>query len=242
MLEKLALIPFLISSTTQSLNEANVAGINHHELIPQEQIILNTEINSGIDYSRVFKVEHFDDNGNNLVDIQILSPFIHQVDDLEEGTLASIGVTACGPTSLTMALNQRGGNYKLNEVIDALPGYVYQKQVGFYQLNKGPETFGLKGVEIDWTTESLYSTLENGYPVIMNIQGYEGSIGHAILVLGLKGYNPQTKNAQALIAHDPYGGPYREFKYLGERSLLQPEGYTNTIGTKKPFYIVGDEI
>ena len=83
--------------------------------------------------------------------------------------------------------------------------------------------------------KAYYDTLKKGYPIILNVQNYNGIIGHALLVTGIREFDGE--NAKSLIIHDPYVGPNKEFTFEGTFRLKQPKGYINYIGTLKPFYI-----
>lgn len=203
MLEKLALLPILIASTTNN---------------PSTEVI-----NQG------FTIK-------NESSIQIMVPFNHQVDDLDEANKLAVGGTACGPTTLTMVLRHRGVETNVNEVLDKLPTAVYVKHVGFYELYKGSEYFDKASVQINQNPTAIYEALNQGNPVILNIQNYDGLYGHAVVVTGIRGYTGTS--AKSLIVHDPFKGPYREFKYINNDTLQQPEGFYNPIGHKKPFYII----
>lgn len=167
--------------------------------------------------------------------IQLVVPFNHQVDDLNEEYTNSAGGTACGPTTLTMLFRYNELNIDVNTVIRELPTNIYVKGVGFYDLKAGAEIFNMQATEIEDTPTAIFEALSKGNPVILNIQNYDASYGHAVVVTGIRGYDGE--NAKALIIHDPFQGPYRRFEYITEKTLQQPEGPTNYIGHKKPFYI-----
>jgi hypothetical protein len=167
--------------------------------------------------------------------VQLNVPYTHQIHNIDPENFSSIGVTACGPTTLTMALNYVGVDIDLENVIARLPNSVYVKRVGFYRLSEGPKYFDKKSVQVEQTPTGIYEALAGGNPVILNIQNYDGAIGHAVVVTGIKGFNGQT--ADSLIVHDPFVGPYREFEYINNDLLRQPEGHINYIGTLQPFYV-----
>lgn len=167
--------------------------------------------------------------------VQLVVPFTHQIEDLEENSKPIMKSSACGPSALTMSFNYLGENNKLDDVINKLPTDVYIKGDKFYNLPKGAEIFGKKSVEIDQTPKAIFSALENGHPVILNVQNYDGITGHALVVTGMRGFDGE--HAKYLIVHDPYVGPYRSFEYINDSTLTQPEGYSLPIGILKPFYI-----
>ena len=169
--------------------------------------------------------------------IQLIVPFTHQYDDLNDTDKAIINYSACGPAVLTMAVKFLGADVSLSDVISKLPNTVYIKGDRFYKLTDGPSYLGHKAVEIEPSPKQIYATLASGFPVVLNIQNYDGIVGHAVLVVGIKGFNGET--AESLIVHDPFVGPYREFKYSDASTLIQPEGYYNPIGIIKPFYVKG---
>ena len=51
----------------------------------------------------------------------------------------------------------------------------------------------------------------------------------------MRGFNGET--AESLIVHDVFVGPYREFKFITNDSLRQPEGQVNYINKSLMFYI-----
>ncbi len=173
-------------------------------------------------------------------DILLKVPFVHQVDDLPEDLKTLIKTSACGPAAVTMLLNFYHQNISLEEVISSLPTEVYVKGVGFFDLPKADREFGMKSVNIKPTIKSIYQTLWDGHPIILNVQNYDGITGHAVVVTGVKEYNGET--AEALIVHDPYTQENVEFKILDEKTLLQPEGYTLYIGIIDPFYMTPSEV
>ena len=172
-------------------------------------------------------------------DVLISIPYTHQIDDLNEESKSLIRNTACGPASVTMALKHLEDSIKLNEVINALPNSVYVKGDRFYNLYDAEKFFNKKTNKFKNSYSNIFSVLNEGHPVILNIQNYDNITGHAIVVVGMKDY--ENGKAKSLIAHDPYRGPYREFVYLDENTLLQPEGNTNYIGILDPFYITDKE-
>jgi len=163
-------------------------------------------------------------------------PFVDQIENLPTEKKKEIRNTACGPAAITMALNYMNYNISLWDVIDKLPTTVYIKGKMFYNLPAASNEFDKVSVSIAEDYKSIYETLKDEKPIIMNIQNYDNITGHAVLVVGIKNFNGTT--AESLIVHDPYRGPYREFKYYNKRTLVQPEGYLNYIGTLKPFYLV----
>ncbi len=162
-------------------------------------------------------------------------PYINQITDLPEDKKSEIGTTACGPAALTMVLNFHGYHLSLYDVIDKLPETVYLKGKRFYDLPKGPEYFEAKSDSFENTYKSIFNHLSDGEPIIINVQNYDGITGHAMVVVGMINYD--GKRAESLVIHDPYVGAYREFKYINEQILQQPEGYTLPIGTLRPFII-----
>lgn len=171
-------------------------------------------------------------------EITLNVPFVHQINDLEEEDKAAISTTACGPSALAMLFKFYGVNTDLNQVIENLPGSVYVKGRYFINLKEGTEIYNFKPLEIDPRPERIYETLKEGNPVVLNIQNYDGITGHAVVVVGIKGFDGQK--AKSLIVHDPFKAAYREFEYLTDQTLKQPEGYTLSIGSNSPFYIMKD--
>lgn len=162
-------------------------------------------------------------------------PFVNQIDDLPQDKKKEIRNTACGPAAITMALNYMDYNIKLWDVIDKLPTTVYIKGKMFYDLPAASKEFDKVSIAITSDYKTIYETLKLKKPIIMNIQNYDNITGHAVVVVGMKNFNGTT--AESLIVHDPYRGPYREFSYYNETTLIQPEGNLNYIGILKPFYL-----
>ena len=221
MFELIAAIPLIISSAIEApLPEGNPQVISY---------IQNTQ-------PTVFE-QHINEKILASTDetIQLAVPFVHQLDDLNEANMNTAQGTACGPTTLTIVFKYNELDIDLNNVIDSLPSEVYVKGVGFYNLQKGSTYFGMNSVEVEQSPTGIYNALKEGNPVILNIQNYDGLYGHAVVVTGIKGYD--GVNAKYLVVHDPFKAPYREFEYINNNTLKQPEGFINPIGTHKPFYI-----
>ena len=162
-------------------------------------------------------------------------PYVNQVDGLEGTSDAWAGGSACGPASLNMVINDKGKTYDLQTIVNRLPTSVYVKGRMFYDLSAGPEYFGFKTTEIEINTKVIYETLAEGNPIVMNIQNYDGITGHAVVIVGMKGFDGTT--AKSLIAHDPFKAPYQVFEYINETTLRQESGWITPIGTIKPFYV-----
>lgn len=162
-------------------------------------------------------------------------PFVHQIDALPEDQKANIRGTACGPAAITMALKYLGYEIDLMGVIEKLPTTVYVKGARFYNLYAGPELFGKEVHRFKNSPAAIFEALSAGNPVILNIQNYDGITGHAVVVVGMKGFDGEK--ADTLIIHDPFVGAYREFEYIDNWNLRQPEGYVTPIGILDPFYV-----
>lgn len=171
-------------------------------------------------------------NENNII---LDVPFINQKESLLDTDVEWSGGSSCGPASLTMAINFLGDKRTHEDVVKILPESVYIRGKMFYDLPYGGEVLGYEAKTIDINTTQIYNTLKDGYPIILNVQNYDGVTGHAVVVVGIKGYDGEK--AQSLIVHDPFRTEYREFEYIDEKTLKQPEGYTLPIGILKPFYL-----
>lgn len=167
--------------------------------------------------------------------VQLDVPYVHQYDDLPADKKGEIMKSACGPTVLTMSFKYFGLETDLMQVIDKLPTSVYVRGAMFYDLPAGSSIYDFTSTTIEANPKAFYETLKKGYPIILNVQNYNGIIGHALVITGIRDFDGE--NARALIIHDPYVGPNREFTFETSRTLRQPEGYINYIGTLKPFYI-----
>ncbi|MFZ5425099.1 MAG: C39 family peptidase [Patescibacteria group bacterium] len=205
MLESLLLLPFVISAFSSHNLEAAYALETQH-------FIANTD-------------------KNIILDV----PYFHQINSLTEQGKKENGGSACGPTALAMVLSYEGLNFTLDEVINKLPNNVYVKGVMFYDLAAGPEIFGKKAIEIEQNPTSYYNILKEGKPIVLNVQNYDGVVGHALVIVGMAGYNGKT--ADALIVHDPLKSSYQSFEYINNNTLKQPAGYSLPIGIIKPFYV-----
>lgn len=213
MLKTLLILPFIASILSPSSNGAlNVYSRYKISTAEREKTLINS------DETILLKV-----------------PYTHQYEDLPDDQKPFIRKTACGPAAIAMALNSDGREISLIDVINKLPESVYRKGDRFYNLTKAPEYFSEMAVEIENSPKAIFDTLKSGNPIVLNIQNYDGVTGHAVVVVGMSGFNGNT--ADYLIIHDPYVGPYRTFKYINPDTLQQPEGYYNSIGILKPFYI-----
>lgn len=172
---------------------------------------------------------------NTTENVVLSVPYVHQVNDLPEDKKAEIGSTACGPASLAMVFKYMHLDAQLYEVIEKLPSSVYLRGARFYRLNEGPKIYDLTGVSFKNSPKEIFAKLNEQKPVIINVQNYDGITGHALVVVGMKGFDGE--NAKSLIVHDPWVGPYREFEYVNANTLKQPEGYWLSIGTLDPFVI-----
>jgi hypothetical protein len=168
-------------------------------------------------------------------DVLLDVPFVHQLDDLPKERVAEIRATACGPASLAMVFNYLGTEVSLWDVIEGVPPSVYVRGSMFYKLFEGPSYFNYSSVQFKNDPKAIFEHLKNERPIIMNIQNYDAVTGHAIVVVGMKGFNGTS--AESLIAHDPYVEGYRVFRYINDWTLLQPEGIYNYIGHQDPFYL-----
>lgn len=176
----------------------------------------------------------------NKQEIVLDVPYVNQKENLKGTPDEWAGGSACGPAAITMALLFHNEDITLYDVVNALPPSVYVKGKMFYDLTSGPSYFGYKSTQININTEEIYKALEQGHPILMDVQNYDGITGHEIVVVGIKEYNSETKTAKSLIVHDPFRESYREFEYINEKTLEQPEGYVLPIGHIKPFYITKD--
>jgi hypothetical protein len=209
-LTTLTLLPFLISSVTFSPNGSVLMSLKAADSI---QFLVKT--NS---------------------DIVLNVPFVHQTEGLTSSQQEEIGGTACGPAAIAMVLNFLGDDVVLVDVINRLPPTVYIKGDRFYDLYAAAQYFSRETVRFENSVNAMYEALSSGHPVVLNIQNYDGITGHAVVVVGIRGFD--GKGAKSLIVHDPFVEGYREFEYVDEGTLQQPEGYLNPIGILAPFYVI----
>jgi hypothetical protein len=113
---------------------------------------------------------------------------------------------------------------------------VYVKGKQFYDLYKAPVVFGYTSAPFENSPQAIYARLKAQEPVLLNVQGYQGYLGHEVVVVGMIGFD--GKNAQSLVIHDPWTGPYKEFKYVDADTLIQADSnYHLHIGALEPFTI-----
>ncbi len=200
-------------------------------------LVLATSLSKGIEQKNIPSSPKFIQKDEHTILLDV--PFVNQINDLPESAKQLIKGSACGPASLTMAFNYYGQNLSLYEVIQKLPASVYVKGERFYQLQKGPDYFGFKSRSFKNSPQNIYNALEEGNPVILNLQNYDGITGHAVVVVGIKNYT--DGRADSLIINDPFRERNMEFAYIDANHLKQPEGYVNSIGTLDPFYILPEK-
>jgi len=163
-------------------------------------------------------------------------PYYHQIKDLNKFGTEYAGNSACGPTALAIMLKNEGMNLDPNDVLSVVSNDVYISKVGFYRIEKGPEYFNKEAQMIEFSHKNIYEALNKGKPVFLNIFNYEGYYGHAVVIVGMKGFD--GKKADSLIIHDVWTGPYKEFKFNSNNTLMEPgKGFINTINTNNLFYI-----
>ncbi|MCL5411219.1 MAG: C39 family peptidase [Patescibacteria group bacterium] len=219
-----------------------LAGLIHVSTQPH-QIIFNAKSNLNQDANSPFQTSFAIGSAtvSSAIDfadqseVQLDVPYVNQYNDLPESAKQIIMKSACGPASLAMSFKYLGIETNLMTVINKLPTSVYVKGVQFYDLPSGTKVYDKRAVLVEPTPTGIYEALKNRHPVILNVQNYNGILGHALLVTGIRGYD--GKDAKSLIIHDPYVGPNREFTFITGRTLRQPEGFTNYIGTLRPFYV-----
>jgi ABC-type bacteriocin/lantibiotic exporter with double-glycine peptidase domain len=172
---------------------------------------------------------------NTTENVVLNVPFVHQIKDLPEDKKSEIVGSACGPAALTMVFKYLGERTTLYDVISKLPTDVYIKGRMFYNLPEGAKYFGHISTSFKNTPKNIYDQLKEQKPIIMNVQNYNGITGHAIVVVGIKEYNGES--ATSLVVHDPWTEAYKEYAYINQNTLKQPEGYILTIGSLDPFII-----
>lgn len=169
------------------------------------------------------------------LNILLKVPFFHQYNDLTEENKAYALKTACGPTAASILLQAEGVKVDPNDLLAILPTSIYQPKVGFYRMQDFAPYFNKEAVMMEFSHKNIYDVLNTGKPVFINIKNYDSGYGHAMIIVGMNGFDGQK--AESLIAHDVFVGPYREFKFLSNDTLLQPEGQTNYINKSMLFYI-----
>ena len=169
------------------------------------------------------------------LNILLRVPFFHQYNDLTEENKEYALKTACGPTAAAIMLQADGVKVDPNDLLAILPKSIYQPKVGFYSMQDFAPLFNKEAVMMEFSHKNIYDALNMGKPVFINIKNYDSGYGHAMVIVGMNGFDGQK--ADSLIVHDVFVGPYREFKFLSDTTLLQPEGQTNYINTAMMFYI-----
>jgi uncharacterized protein YvpB len=162
-------------------------------------------------------------------------PFFNQYNDLSDYNKELVGKTACGPTAAAIMLQNEGMKVDINDVLAILPNSIYQPKVGFYQMDQFASYFNKEAVKMEFSHKNIYDTLNKGKVIFLNIKNYDSGYGHAMVIVGMRGFNGET--AESLIVHDVFVGPYREFKFITNDSLRQPEGQVNYINKSLMFYI-----
>ncbi len=169
------------------------------------------------------------------LNILLKVPFFHQYNDLTAENKEYALKTACGPTAASIMLQAEGIKVDPNDLLAILPTSIYQPKVGFYRMQDFAPYFNKEAVMVEFSHKNIYDVLNTGKPVFINIKNYDSGYGHAMVIVGMNGFDGEK--AESLIAHDVFVGPYREFKFLSNTTLLQPEGQTNYINTAMLFYI-----
>lgn len=227
-----ALVPFSLATIFSKTSNSSLTENNTLSTIDtfESQLVYKNSEPVENEENSIFMFK----NGSHVL---LNVPYTNQKEDLKDTPDGWAGGSACGPSAITMALNFNNEDISLYDVVNSLPSTVYVKGGMFYDLTSGPEYFGYTANEIDINTEQIFNTLSEGYPILLNIQNYDGITGHEVVVVGIKSYDADTKTAKSLIVHDPFKSPYREFKYVNETTLQQPEGWYLPIGIIDPFYI-----
>ena len=183
----------------------------------------------------IFSFESAHAQETKKLNILLKTPFFHQYDDLSESNKEYAQKTACGPTAAAIMLQNEGIKVDPNDLLTILPRSIYQPRVGFYKMQDFAPYFEKKAVIMDFSHKNIYEALNNGKAIFLNVKNYDSGYGHAMIIVGMKGFD--GNKAESLILHDVFVGPYREFKFLSNTTLRQPEGQTNYINTEMLFYI-----
>ena len=169
------------------------------------------------------------------LNILLKVPFFQQFNDLTEENKNYAQKTACGPTAAAIMLQADGIKVDPNDLLAVLPNSIYQPRVGFYRMQDFAPLFNKEAVMLEFSHKNIYDALNMGKPVFLNVKNYDSGYGHAMVIVGMNGFDGEK--ADSLIIHDVWIGPYREFKFLTNDTLLQPEGQTNYINKSMLFYI-----
>lgn len=163
-------------------------------------------------------------------------PYYHQIKDLNDFGAEYAGNSACGPTALSIMLKNEGINVDPNDVLAMVPNEVYISRVGFYRIEKGASYFNKETELLEFSHKNIYDSLNKGKPVFLNIFNYEGYYGHAVVIVGMRGFDGEK--ADSLIVHDVWTGPYKEFKFNSYNTLIEPgKGFINVINPNNLFTI-----
>ncbi|MCL5411827.1 MAG: C39 family peptidase [Patescibacteria group bacterium] len=170
-------------------------------------------------------------------------PYIHEYASLDDTDKPNVQWTACGPASLTMALNYAGVSDRLSVVARKLSdaGIYSWGNLTVGQLSSGPALWGKKMVVVENSPAGIYNALKDGHPVVINVGNYNNKEveyndpargGHFMVVVGIKGFDGEY--AKSLIINDdgydghwitdpanpshlildPSGGDYKDFPYV----------------------------
>ena len=102
-----------------------------------------------------------------------------------------LAINGCGPTSLSMVYTSLTNNNKMTPDKIALfsveNGYYTKEGTSWYLMTEGAKKLGLKVQELTLSKSLIFTTLENGHPIICSMRkGDFTSSGHFIVLTSLK--------------------------------------------------------
>lgn len=103
-----------------------------------------------------------------------------------------IGISGCGPTSLSMVITGLTGDnsvtpYDVAKFAEEQEYYVPGTGTSWSLFTEGSRHFGVEGREIPLARSSIYNALQSGHPIICSMRpGDFTTTGHIIVLTGIK--------------------------------------------------------
>lgn len=105
---------------------------------------------------------------------------------------SNIGISGCGPTSLSMVITGLTGNkeitpYEVAKFAEENEYYVLGSGTSWSLFTEGSQNFGVQGRELPLSETSIYNALQSGQPIICSMRpGDFTTTGHIIVLTGIK--------------------------------------------------------
>ena len=103
-----------------------------------------------------------------------------------------IGISGCGPTSLSMVITGLTGNkeitpYEVAKFAEENEYYVPGSGTSWSLFTEGSRNYGVQGRELPLSETSIYNALQSGQPIIRSMRpGDFTTTGHIIVLTGIK--------------------------------------------------------